>query len=148
MATHFSDATGRFSKTDLTEYLGKLFAYVYETQGGERGGDTLRVLMSIEQLKQAFETDDEAEIVRRGIRLGLHLSAFDRDMYYRNVQAQHRKQGQATKLTRLEKRNGAMREKYAALEKKLGDLDARRRLRDESGLSLEMVTKIVKATRR
>ena len=144
MTTHFSDASGRFSKSDLTEYLGKLFAYVYDTQGGNRGGDTLRVLMSIEQLKQAFETDDDAEIIRRGIRLGLHLSAFDRDTYYLNVHAQHRKKGHATKLARLEKRNGEMRQQYAALKKRRGDLGARQQLRDEYGLSLEMVTKIVK----
>lgn len=144
MTTHFSDASGRFSKADLTEYLRKLHGYVYETQGGDRGGDTLRVLMSIEQLKQAFDTDDEAEIVRRGIRLGLHLSAFDRDVYYLNVQAQHRKKGHVTKLARLEKRNSEMRQQYSALKKKLGDIGARRRLRDERRLSLEMVTRIVK----
>ena len=144
MAIHFTDAEGRLSKTELTDYIDKLFTYVDETQGTERGGDTLRVFMSLEQCRGSFETDDEAEIVRRGIRLGLTLAAFDRDIFYRSVQRAHRAKGQATKLQNLEKRNGEIRQEYLVLEKQLGDLGARQQLRSAHDLSLETITKIVK----
>jgi hypothetical protein len=144
MTIQFTDADGRFSKTELTDYIDMLFTYVDETQGDERGGDALRLFMSLEQCRSSFETDDEAEIVRRGIRVGLNLAAFDREMFYRAVQRTYREKGQTTKMRNLETRNGRIRQKYLTLKKQLGDLGARQTLRDAYDLSLETITKIVK----
>jgi hypothetical protein len=82
---------GYFSKADLQTWLEALERYVDGKEVGEGksavgAGDTMRLLLSIQQCgPDIVANDDEAELVRRGIRLGLQLAALDRKQYHSNV---------------------------------------------------------------
>lgn len=75
---------GHFALADLRAWLNDLDAYWQASEHEGRGGDALRLAMSIVECSEA-SNDREAELVRRGIRLGLHMSAFDRRAWHRLV---------------------------------------------------------------
>ena len=98
LSVPFSDA-GHFSKAEMLEWLGNLADYVGRADSKDRGGDALRLEMSIEECRSAAENDDEAELIRRGIRLGLHLASFDRKQYHSNVARSHGSGGRPKTVT-------------------------------------------------
>ena len=132
---------GQFSKVDLDRFLFLLQREIAE-EDSERGADQLMVIASLLDCK-ATTTDREAEFVRRGMRLGLHLASFHRDAYYRVVQAEHRDRGTKTKKENLADRNDRMVEMYRQRRADVGCLSARREIRDVVHLSLRQVNNIL-----
>lgn len=72
---------GEFTRADLEDWIQGLRAYIDASDQEGRGGDALRLHLSA-YFAGGDLTDDEAELIRRGIRLGLHLAAFDRKDYH------------------------------------------------------------------
>jgi hypothetical protein len=79
------DPSRYFNRKEIDSWLTDLESHVDQSDQNGRGGDVLRLLMSIVECRAPVETDDDAELVRRGIRLGLHLVAFDRKVFHRSV---------------------------------------------------------------
>lgn len=69
-----------FSMTDLDEWRRAVDAYIEGAPDTDKAAVWVLLRMSLDQCNEAT-TDREAELVRRGIRLGLHLAAFDSDFY-------------------------------------------------------------------
>ena len=137
------DGTGQFTRTELTALLSELDRYIKQAKSDGRGGDALRLLWSMRECEY-IENDDEAELVRRGIRLGLHLASFERKAYYRDVQARHRKLGQVTKAQNIESRNRQWVNDYNTMKPAMGCLKARQKIRDSSpDLSLRTITNVL-----
>lgn len=102
------------------------------------------VLAALDDCEAAITNDAEAELVRKGFRLGAWLAVAERDRYYRGVHRLNRRRGQQTKAQRTKQLHERIREEYRRLEPKLGDLEARRHLRDKYDRTLETITNIVR----
>lgn len=70
-----------FSKAELNAWLASLDAEINEAG---RQGDAFLLELCIAECTAAND-DREAEMIRRGIRLGLHLASFYREEYRRAV---------------------------------------------------------------
>ncbi|WP_373054593.1 hypothetical protein [Thioalkalivibrio sp.] len=79
---------GEFTKDDLQTWLAGLEEYLDSQDHEGRGGDALLTFMSLTSCGEVAN-DHEAELVRRGIRLGLQIAAFDRRRYHSAVAAKN-----------------------------------------------------------
>jgi len=77
------------------------------------------------------KTDDQAESVRRGIKVGLSLAFFLREVLYRLTLSEHFKKALNTKATNLAKRDFGIVNRYKKLLKNFDDLTARKKIKDE-----------------
>ena len=73
-----------FPRADLLALLDDLRAYLTEADATDRFEVGMKVWLS-EVCCRQVDSDHEAELVRRGIRLGLTLADFDRVVYHRAV---------------------------------------------------------------
>ena len=103
------------------------------------------VLAALQDCEAAIDTDDAAELVRKGFRLGEWLATAERDRYYQAVLGLNRKRGQITKDKKHARRNESMAAMYRAQEPIVGCLNARRQLRDDKEISLQQVNNILRA---
>ena len=140
------DYGGSFTRAKLQAFVADLEAYVRRGRvRRDRGRDAPLLLMDLTQCKQEVETDREAECVRWGVRLGLHLAVYDNLAIYRSVLAEHRAAGELTKRENLQRRNAAMAADYRRLKPEIGDLEARHKLSDEHDLTLKQVNTVLAA---
>lgn len=109
--------------------------------GGYTRADLERIVMSvgtahelgkvIRDCLNKAKTDREADLVITGMRLGLGIAEIRRADYYLAVLDEIRARGLETKAQNVADRDARMLKTYKRWEPELGDLNARRKIRDE-----------------
>ncbi len=128
---------------ELESLLSRLEDYVKGSDTLNRGGDALRLMMALKECQGFADSDDEAEAIRRGYRLGLSLAAYDRRTFYLAVKSSHLERAIATRAEKIARRNEDLIAEYRTLEVELGCLPARQQLADKYKLTLTRITQIL-----
>lgn len=90
-------------------------------------------------------TDDEADLMLRGYALGVWHVKHEAESVAIGVQRQRQQKGATTRTAAIQARNAKIVKSYKDKKRQLGDLEARKRLAKQHELTLETVTKVVRA---
>lgn len=75
------------SQSDFAEFVRELRDMLKQRPEPERVGAAVLAAMALEDCERAVQTDSDAELIRKGFRLGAAVASLERRVYYRAVHA-------------------------------------------------------------
>ena len=134
---------------EVEAFLARVERYLKGSDTNERGGDAIRLQMALVDCRAYTKSDAEAEAVRRGVRLGLCLAAYDRKVYALAVTRSRQRKGVETKRQPNEQRYAEMAMRYRELRKEMDCPAARKQLQHElkqkkTGLLMPRINQILR----
>ena len=116
---------------EVEAFLARVERYLKGSDTNERGGDGIRLWMALAECRALMRSDGEAEAIRRGVRLGLCLAAYDRKVYALAVTRSRQSEGVATKRQASGLRYATIVSRYYELRETMDCLSARKQLEKE-----------------